>query len=82
MSEWIDVDKRLPQRDRSVAVLITDPNVAIFNWPTCAYMRVDFAGMKDERIVWWAGVPGNYDSLPSWTVTHWMPLPDPPKEGE
>ncbi len=85
MTEWISVEERLPQQHARVAVLISDTDVAIVNYPTCARMDIEFRGAENERRIWWAGVPGNYMRIPDdgwtvhgWRVTHWMPLPDPP----
>lgn len=60
MSEWINVDDRMP------GILV--PVLAYSNSATCHinYRRRDCVGNSV-----WAEV---YD------VTHWMPLPEPPKE--
>lgn len=79
-SEWISVTDSLPPTDKSVAILIADPDSAIYHWPTCAYRRVVHRGTKWEETEWWAGVPGKYMKLPAlgWSVTHWSALPELP----
>ena len=78
MSDWISVTDRLPQQHVEVAVLIADASVAIYAFPTCARLDIEFRGTANERNVWWAGVPGNWMKLPrdGWSVTHWHELPE------
>ena len=64
MSEWISVNDRLPRDGRYL---------------TIRYDQVTHSSFADilwfERGDWWNGhYPGNY------SVTHWMPLPEPPEE--
>lgn len=71
-SGWIPVSERLPvmgpnHDGEHVAIRISDPSCAIFDWVTTGYLHSG----KD----WWSGRPGNYDSLAGWTVTHWARLP-------
>ena len=69
MSEWISVKDRLPVQDRPWRYLVVcvDP---YFGTTVVDTMR--YAGG-----VWY------YDGVPTdATVTHWMPLPEPPKEEE
>lgn len=63
---WISVKDRLP--DRGVPVLIYRPN--------CRYTGL-MMGSRMGCDDWHAG-----SVVPKHTVTHWRPLPDPPKEGE
>ena len=67
MSEWIPVTERLPEEDGDYLVWFYDAKcckVAEFNKHTAK-----------ERYVWWfAGIDRTR------FVTHWMPLPEPPKE--
>ena len=84
MSDWIPISERLPRVDQRVAILIADEDVAIRHFPTCARFSYDFRGTENERIVWWAGVPGKWMNLwdSGWTVTHWCELPTPPADAE
>lgn len=70
---WIPVADRLPAIGKNVALLISDPSVAIEDWPTSGYLYQDNG--------WWAGLPGKYINLAgyNWKVTHWMDLPEAPK---
>lgn len=83
MSEWISVDERLPQEHEDVILLILDE-----------YDQIQYAHgfywkyHKADRIVWnqnadfctpqggWDGATMDKDEL---NVTHWMPLPPPPR---
>ena len=81
VQEWISVDDRLPERDG--AYLVTTNGVSgLQNVKTRWFAKdgemvdaYDLAGQKD---VWYL-----YDSECGYvsikTVTHWMPLPEPPK---
>ena len=84
MSDWIPISERLPRVDQRVAILIADEDVAIRNFQTCARFSYNYRGTKNERIVWWAGTPGNWMPLPDagWEVTHWCELPAPPAKVE
>ena len=62
--EWISVDDRLPEPWKQVLI----------------YSRYDFC-----ESAFYIGVPGkwrvtwNHEMLDADSVTHWMPLPEPPK---
>ena len=71
MSEWISVEDKLPPKDKddkdwSIPVLYYHYN--ILGW-----MYVGMYSFKDKC---WSGTYGNLNNL----TTHWMPLPNPPKE--
>lgn len=66
MSEWIDVNDRLP--DTEAVVLVWAPN------PYTSY----FIAFRLPRSGEWCIL--NYDELTPGPVTHWMPLPNPPKK--
>ena len=86
-SEWISVDERLPEDDETVrehkdfrlslrSVLVNDSERGIL---ISNRYRVDACGIVslDELVTdgWvWSNNAQN--------VTHWMPLPQPPKENE
>lgn len=70
---WIPVTERKPHgNDGRILMLIADKRVAIEGFIT--------AGHVDIHGHYWAGVPGNWDSLVGWDVTHWMPRPGLPEE--
>lgn len=68
MSEWISVEERLPEQ--SVEVLVYD---------FVDSMDVMFLEVDDDGYRFWADDNGYEYSIHD--VTHWMPLPEPPKEG-
>lgn len=67
---WISVDERLPKKLMRVLVFKQRNGHALWNvamWD----IEIDWRGESD-----WSKNPDNW-----WfTVTHWMPLPEPPKE--
>ena len=68
--KWISAEERLPEPDTSVLVYQTSPNKVI-NFIAIGHIEEDEE--CDGNFAWVAfGSPGN-------TVTHWMPLPEPPE---
>ena len=70
--EWISVDDRLPENDygkhwkeRQHYLVMTEPS---------GLMRVARFGNKE--FPWWID---SHDTVVTTKVTHWMPLPEPPK---
>lgn len=93
MSEWISVKDRLPAFDQLVLVYARNKDTEK-KWNREGIYTAELKNKtpkpdpEGKRNFW--GLPG-YDS--EWTVwswcyfsepdvTHWMPLPDPPQEGE
>lgn len=78
MTEWISVKDRLPNPNEKVIVYNAE-NDGTF-----------FARRLVSRFVWWDSVtkeyinwrwlPYGYTNIMLASVTHWMPLPEPPKE--
>ena len=68
MSEWIRVEDRLPEEDEDVLAYIQDGYIKV----ACPFYQID-GGKR------WAWFGGDYMYE---NVTHWQPLPDPPKDGE
>lgn len=68
MAEWISVNERLPEDRRSVLVY-------------CPYNKCIYtAYYEDFNDEWYYfGCGGRIEVY--YTVSHWMPLPEPPKEG-
>jgi hypothetical protein len=66
MSEWIPVSERLPEEGKSVLVCYRS-----------GWSRVEIGLRRDDR---WA-VPGA-GTYRTKLVTHWMPLPEVPKDGK
>ena len=71
VNEWISVEEKLPDTDGNVLVICNGEykNIRFIN----AYDLAAYDSDEDEWIL---------DSYPEAvvTVTHWMPLPKPPKE--
>jgi hypothetical protein len=74
MAEWIKVGERLPDPAEYdwVLVNIMFDEDGSYGVPTVAEYR------KGE---WWDLIGDKLSELEI-TVTHWMPLPEPPEEGE
>lgn len=73
MSEWISVEERLPDEQTDVlAWVVKSPFKAA---AVTAGMFPDILGGDTIWMGW-----ENEEPFPSgWDVTHWMPLPEPPK---
>ena len=72
--EWISVKKRLPEKDCiEVAVLQRgiDPEVMTF------FLPVPDEGIQGHRF--YKSYRKHWDEMTDY-VTHWMPLPEPPKK--
>lgn len=71
MSEWISVEDGLPEEDdyvlAYVCVGINDKEFQI---------EVESIGEHPNA---WVGHPNKPENKCNWYVTHWMPLPQPPK---
>jgi hypothetical protein len=65
-NQWVSVEDRLPDTFQKVLALTTDYDL------DPSHTLVIFNGIKTGFL----GVGGRKDK----DVTHWMPLPDPPKE--
>ena len=65
--KWIPVTERLPKNGDVVLCYMEFNDVRILQW--------------DDVSAWWLGY-GRGDDWQKVNVTHWMPLPEPPKEVE
>ncbi len=71
MSEWISVDERLPEELGKYICYFSDGSIETY----------DFEGLDDGRYgITDVGV--GFEATKDWHVTHWMPLPEPPKKPE
>ena len=66
--EWVPVAERLPKADERDARGYAVPYLVMNGW-----MRVTARRTKDYWVLFGVGTVLEY-------VTHWMPLPEPPKE--
>ena len=67
MAKWISVKDSLPEELGSYIVAAHDGHV----------LRVTFAKWQNRFKRWELTGARAY-----WRITHWMPLPEPPREGE
>ena len=68
--EWIRVEDELPETDVDVLVMFGK------NEPPCQGVMM---GHRSYRSRDWV-IRNSYGSTTTTKITHWMPLPDPPKE--
>lgn len=74
--EWISVEDRLPMEYTDVLVCLEDGRVHIgYRFNSCEFPGVYWDFCSTRRRVSLPKVPFGG------AVTHWMPLPEPPKEG-
>lgn len=69
MSKWISIEERLP--DLHDRVLILDGGEIAFG---------ELISVRKKK-AYWEGENYDYGGCPgkAYSVTHWMPLPEPPK---
>lgn len=79
MSEWIKATDRLPEMHEEVfegePYFVSEPVLVAYNngeYLVCVYEKDDSIGFEG-----WVSVCDEF--IPR-TVTHWMPLPDPPRD--
>ncbi len=66
--EWISVNDRLPEVERNVLVVRTNPNVVV-------------SGYIHIRGYWiWHNLRGSTHREGFHEITHWMTMPEPPKD--
>ena len=65
MAEWIDVNERLPENHKSVIIFDTDKDMLV--------------GFYSKELNMWQSELSDYLYENECRVTHWMPLPEPPK---
>ena len=72
--QWISVEERMPSKaeeDNGIVGIVSGYNGRITFTDAFLFLRYDF-----EYNAWWSE---DYD-IEGCKVTHWMPLPEPPKE--
>ena len=68
MDKWISVKDKLPESKYDMVVAYTKGNDVFLVW---------YNNNFDELNYGWT----NENDIPIFGVTHWLPLPQPPKEG-
>ena len=82
VQEWIPVTERLPERDKEVLLIV-------HGWEDRLYYTGCLHRQEAERS-WLTGIESKASDWKIWgfsylrepIVTHWMPMPQPPKEVE
>lgn len=70
MGEWISVNDRLPEQYKYVLAVFSNEEMVV----ACVF---DY----DEDVAHWrAQIDMGWESDMDFDPTHWMPLPEPPKE--
>lgn len=69
--KWIPVTERLPKTSEDVIVFAYGNMIRIWSLERMHYTTAD---------VYWECEDGSNEEVD--VVTHWMPLPEPPKDGE
>ena len=81
VQEWISVDDRLPERDGAYLVTIEyfgKRQGIDIRYFTIDGEKVDEYELAGQKCVWFF-YDSEYGYVPTDSVTHWMPLPEPPK---
>ena len=82
VQEWISVKDRLPEKDGAYLVTTNsfgDRQSVKLRWFAKDGENVDAYDLAGQKDVWYLyDIECGYVSIK--TVTHWMPLPQPPKE--
>lgn len=79
VQEWIPVTERLPERDKEVLLIVN-------GWEDRLYYTGCLHRQEAERS-WLTGIESKASDWKIWgfsylrepSVTHWMPIPNPPK---
>ena len=84
VQEWISVKDRLPEKDGAYLVTTNsfgDRQSVKLRWFAKDGENVDAYDLAGQKDVWYLyDIECGYVSIK--TVTHWMPLPQPPKKEE
>lgn len=75
ISGWISVEDRLPETDDPVLVWYCNENGDFY--PTVGSYSKWF---DTDKMYWSTDLDGNEMVYPPVKITHWMPIPEPPKE--
>ena len=71
---WIPVEEKLPE-EKTYVLILADTIAGKME-------KVSFLYKDSEGRNCWTALDGYGKNLFDWQPTHWMPLPEPPKEGE
>lgn len=79
--QWISVEDRLPDKEGKYLVTVYDGiTLAVLYF----YKRYPYcnSGIRTDRPVWCDYDNYGYGDFEEKSVTHWMPLPEPPEVGK
>ncbi len=82
---WISVEERLPEKPGSYLIYIHDPEVTPeydCSYVSAAFYDKDEGLWKEEDDVVYCADLRCVNRGKVFHITHWMPLPEPPKEAE
>jgi hypothetical protein len=74
-NRWISVEERLPEDNQNVIVFVQHP-ISGHHWLQIAHMLRAMGMDECQDDEWWIDSTGEV----VYYITHWMPLPEPPKE--
>ena len=77
-TKWIPVTERLPENRQRCLVYTTTYRIGYFAKNLEKVDKYDFRGEKHHG---WYYLDSEWGFCEILNVTHWMPLPEPPKEG-
>jgi hypothetical protein len=82
MSEWISVKERLPEEKGKYLVYNGGFAVGV-GYMKVAWFTHRYDGVEEHLLgrTMWYDYDSEYGDYEIRSVTHWMPLPEPPKEG-
>ena len=74
MSDWIKCSERMPEPHLNVLFFCPHETDCVFAgwWSTIGEWRPNASCYGDSDVDW----------IPASKVTHWVPLPEPPSDGE
>ena len=75
MNKWISVKDKLPEKGDYNDYLITDGKHCYVG-----YYRHDADAWDNSALGWIQGISADTDETYDINITHWMPLPELPKE--
>lgn len=75
INQWISVEERLPELPEA-EYCYEDVLVAVKGWKRAVEMRYERTVIRGKRVERWK----YWDRIFNLRITHWMPLPEAPKE--
>ena len=73
MDKWLPIESA--PMDGTLVILARGDRVTVGHW-------VDFEEVEDIDESYWHSWDGGFLNDPEYAATHWMPLPEPPTNGD